>query len=54
VVTGVKKGLGLLTEMVPEPSLIAIMVNPANPQMEASAKEIQSNTADARLLPVAG
>ena len=42
VFTGVMKGLGLLTEMVPGVALIAIMVNPANPQTEASAKEIQS------------
>jgi ABC-type uncharacterized transport system substrate-binding protein len=42
VFTGVMKGLGLFTEMVPGVALIAIMVNPANPQPEASAKEIQS------------
>jgi hypothetical protein len=39
VFTGVMEGkqLGLLTEMVPGVALIAIMVNPTNPQMEASA-----------------
>jgi hypothetical protein len=36
VFTGVMKGLGLLTEMVPGVALIA------NPQTEALAKEIQS------------
>ena len=42
--TGVmeEKRPGLLTEMVPGVALIAIMLNPTNPQTEASAKEIQS------------
>ena len=49
VFTGVMEGkrLGLLTEMLPRVSLIAVLVNPTNRQTETSAKEIQAAAAAA-------
>lgn len=47
VFTGVMEGkrLGLLAEIVPRVALIAVMINPTNPQAEASVKDIQTASA---------
>jgi ABC-type uncharacterized transport system substrate-binding protein len=47
VFTGVMEGkrLGLLTEIVPDVTLVAVMINPTSPESEASAQDIQKSAA---------
>ena len=47
IFTGVMEGkrLGLLTEIIPDVTLVAVMINPTSPELEASAQDIQKSAA---------